>query len=302
MAKQAHIVDKSYVNADKVEGFTSENKYRKERDKEYAQLEKDLKALETKPEEGDPEVNPVATGNDEDSGWKKRYGDLRSHSAKKEQELRNLLSNLENEVRALKNQSNQPKYPKTEEEVQEWVSMYPDVAAMIETIAGHSSEKVKKEIAQDIAVLNAEKQRLAFQRAYGQLLSLHPDFDTVRTTEDFNEWMAEQPEILQRAIYEPGLDDAGVKAAARVIDLYKRDKGLDKPKSKTPRSPNPAADAARINSRSTNETPDTDDGKPRFTESMVAKLSSKEFERLWPEIQAAQKSGQFVYDITGAAR
>lgn len=308
MAKQAHVIDKSYVDANKASGFSSENRYRKERDREYEELEKEL--LKTKDssedkEEGDPSnVSENAPVNDEDAVWKKRYGDLRSHTSKKEQELRNLISSLENEVNSLKTRDTGPKYPKTEEEVAEWVSMYPDVAAMIETIAGKTSQTVKQEIAQDLAALKAEKKRMEFQRAYTNLLNLHPDFDELRETPSFKEWMEEQPEVLQNAIYKPALDDAGVKAAARVIDLYKRDTGLDVKKSKTQKSPNQAVDAARINSRSSNSAPDTDDGTPRFLESQVAKMTSKEFERLWPEIQAAQRKGPpyFVYDLTGAAR
>jgi hypothetical protein len=295
--KQAHVFDKSYIEANKTEGFSSENKYRRERDEQYTKLEAELKNKPIESKEGDPTDAPAG---EEDAGWKKRYGDLRSHAAKKEQELRNLIASLETEVKTAKTKDAAPKYPKTEEELREWVSMYPDVAAMIETIAGRTSEKVKQEISQDIAVLNDQKAKLEFQRAYGQLLGMHPDFDEIRVTEDFNEWMSEQPELLQRAIYEPGLDDAGVKSAARVIDLYKRDKGLDK--KKTPKSPN-VADAARVNARSNRSAPDSEnDGAPKFSESVVAKLSSKDFERLWPQIQAAQRNGTFDYDITGAAR
>jgi hypothetical protein len=306
MSKQAHVIDKSYTDSLKNVGFSSENKYRKERDKEYEELENELsKAQAENKEEGDPiNVSDNTPVNDEDAVWKKRYGDLRSHTTKKEQELRGLISSLENEVNSLKKQTNEPKFPKTEEEVAEWVSMYPDVAAMIETIAGKTSQTVKQEIAQDLAALQAEKKRMEFQRAYTQLLGYHPDFDDLRETTEFKEWISEQPEVLQDAIYKPKLDDAGVKAAARVIDLYKRDSGLDKPKSKTQKSPNTAVDAARINSRSSNSSPDVEDGTPKFTESQVAKMTSKEFEARWPEIQAAQRKGPpyFVYDITGAAR
>lgn len=305
--KQLHIVDKSYVEASRVKGFSSENRFRKEKDKEYEELEKEIEKLQSGQEAGDPKddnaVDPPVN-NDEDANWKKRYGDLRSHASKKEQELRGLISSLEQEVNKLKTKDNEPKYPKTQEEVEEWMQMYPDVAAMIQTIAGQTSEKVKTEIAQDIAVLNAEREKARFLKAYNDLLGYHPDFDTLRTTDDFNEWMSEQPEAFQKAIYEPRLDDAGVKAAARVIDLYKKDKGLDGEKaSKTPKSSN--KDAARMNARSSRDGADgIDDGAPKFTESQVQAMSIKEYERLEPEILAAQRKGPpyFIYDLSGAAR
>ena len=47
---------------------------------------------------------------------------------------------------------------------------------------------------------------------------------------------------------------------------------------------------------------DPDEGAKKIKESEVAKMSDKEFEERWDEIQKAQRNGDFIYDLSGGAR
>lgn len=273
-------------------GFTSDNKYRKQKDLEYEKLEKELKELE---KGGDSEKEVVVEEkNKDDHDWKKRYSDVRSYSTKLQEELEKVKSELE-EVKNKK----EVKYPKTEEEIQEWVKEFPDVAAIIETIAGKQSDRVKEEYKKEFDEVQKLKQKLEFQRAYMKLLELQPDFDELRETEDFKNWLDEQPPVLQDAIFKPSLDDSGIKSASRVIDLYRKEKNVEQTNVS-----NRDKEAARSVSRTRNDTPDADDKIKKFKESEIAKMSTREYEKYEEQILEAQRKGPpyFEYDISGGAR
>ena len=57
----------------------------------------------------------------------------------------------------------------------------------------------------------------------------HEDFDDLRASDEFHNWVEEQPKWVQDALYENSDDPASV---VRVIDLYKVDKGLTKKQRK----------------------------------------------------------------------
>ena len=59
---------------------------------------------------------------------------------------------------------------------------------------------------------------------------MHPDFIEIRQDDTFHAWAKDQPKWVQDALYE-NMDDA--KSVARVIDLYKVDKGITTKKSNT---------------------------------------------------------------------
>lgn len=286
--------ERRYSNTSK--GFSSDNKYRKQKDLEYEKLEKELEELEGKSEEPKEEEKENSQNkNDDNHDWKKRYGDVRAYSSKLESDLNAVKAELEE----LKKEKKEVVYPKTDEEIQEWVKEFPDVAAIIETIAGKQNEKTKEEYKKQFEEINQLKNKLSFQKAYLNLLELQPDFDELKETEEFKNWLDEQPSILQNAIFNPSLDESGVKAASRVIDLYKKEKNVDtKEKSSSER------EIAKSVSRTKNDNPDPDDKIRKFKESDIMKMSTREYEKLEDDILEAQKKGPpyFVYDVSGGAR
>ena len=96
---------------------------------EPVQAESDTKQ-EEKPEAKAQEEDDLGA---EEKNFKKRYGDLRRHSQKKEEEFNAKIAALEAQVNKAAKQ--ELVLPKTDEELEAWAKEYPDVAGIIESIA-----------------------------------------------------------------------------------------------------------------------------------------------------------------------
>ena len=131
-------------------------------------------------------------------------------------------------------------------------------------------------------------------RAETEIRKAHSDFDDLREADEFHDWVDEQPKWVRDALYENS-DDAG--SVIRVLDLYKVDNGLT-PSAKKAQ----AKDAAKTVAKKSRTVVDTDEAGSYLKESVVSKMSDKEFENRYDEIQEAMASGKFVYDISGRAR
>jgi hypothetical protein len=124
---------------------------------------------------------------------------------------------------------------------------------------------------------------------------LHPDFEQIRDTDDFHNWVEEQPKWVQDALYD---NDSDAKSAARAIDLYKADMGItDKKKSSKDKEA-----AKAVATRSERSSPEGDETKSYIKESEVARMSAVEYEKQADEIAEAIRTGKFVYDLSGSAR
>lgn len=230
--------------------------------------------------------------NAEEETFKKRYGDLRRHSQgvkqKYEDELAKLQGQLADATKA------QIKFPKTEEEIDAWSQRYPDVAAVIDTIAKKRSLEVLEIGEQKMERLKNLEDTIVRERAENELKQAHPDFDEIRMDKNFHEWVATQPQSIQDSLYKNTTD---ARVAARSIDLYKADMGIQKGKSKKPSR----KDAAQAVGRSTKTTPQGS-VQATFSESMVAQMSPQEYDANEDAIMEAMKTGKFEYDLSGAAR
>jgi hypothetical protein len=231
--------------------------------------------------------------NAEEKTFKKRYGDLRRYSQEKEKEFQKQLDELKGQLE--KATKKEIKLPKTEAEIETWAKDYPDVAAIIETIAikkakeqSHALEKRIKEIDD----LNAQTTK---ERAEVELLQIHPDFVNIRESDDFHEWADEQPKWIQDALYENSED---ARSAARAIDLYKADRNISS-KEKV----NSSKEAAKAISTKTQKTiPDTENKNSMIRESDIQRMSADEYEANSDAIMEAIRAGNFIYDVSGSAR
>ena len=225
----------------------------------------------------------------EEKNFKKRYGDLRRHSQKKEEEFNAKLEALQAQLdKATKNELI---LPKTDEEIDAWSKEYPDVAAIIETIADKKSKATAQELEQRMAEFEELRLTAKREKAEAELAGMHPDFIQIREDDAFHNWAKEQPKWVQDALYE-NTDDA--KSVARVIDLYKADTGL----VTKPKKDNSAEKAAASSVKTKGATPEPDETSKMIRESEVAAMTIKEYEKRADEIMEAQRSGNFIYDIT----
>ena len=268
------------------EESTEDKPSSEEPEAESVQAESDTKQEEESKAEAQEDDTELSA---EEKNFKKRYGDLRRHQQKKEEEFTAKIKALEEQLSKAAKQ--ELVLPKTDEELEAWTKEYPDVAAIIESIADKKSKTAAKDLEERMAEL--EEMRLDAQRnkAEAELVKMHPDFIEIRQDDTFHDWAKEQPKWVQDALYE-NMDDA--KSVARVIDLYKVDKGITNKKK-----PKPAEKAAASSVKTKSAaTPEPDESAKMIRESEVANMSIKEYEKRADEIMEAQRSGNFIYDMT----
>jgi len=224
----------------------------------------------------------------EEKTFKKRYADIRKHMQDKDAEHKAALEKLQKQLEAAT--KNELVLPKSEDEVEAWAKKYPDVAGIIEAIADKKANERASDL--DGRLKEIEELRVTAKRekAEAELAQMHPDFNSIREDDAFHTWAEGQPQWIQNALYE-NTDDA--KSVARVIDLYKTDKGIT-----TKKASSADKDAASSVKSKRAAPPQTDDRSTYLRESQVEKMSIKEYEKRAEEIMEAQRSGKFIYDIT----
>jgi len=226
----------------------------------------------------------------EERSFKKRYGDLRKHQQQQQKTFEDKITSLERQLgEATKKEI---KLPKTEEELETWAKEYPDVAAIVESIAIKKAREQSKGIEDKIKKYEDLRVEASKEKAEAELLSIHPDFEQIRETDDFHEWAEKQPKWVQNALYE---NDNDAKSAARAIDLYKADKNITNQK--------PSKDAAKaVNAKGQRSEPQSNDSKSYIKESDVQAMSAEEYEKKADAVMEAIRSGKFIYDLSGSAR
>tara|TARA_Y100000310_G_scaffold315303_1_gene365672 strand:+ start:224 stop:1099 length:876 start_codon:yes stop_codon:yes gene_type:complete len=291
MAEEATIMAEEVKPEKKVafanRKYTNEEKRKKE-EEELEQMMKEQRgeAEETaEPEEAEPT-------NAEEKTFKKRYSDLRRHQQKQAEDFKK-------EIDALKSQLNdatkkEMKLPKSDEDIETWAAEYPDVAAIVETIAMKKAREQSVALEERVKAIDEMQLSATKEKAEVELMRMHPDFGEIRDSDEFHDWAEEQPKWVQDALYD---NDNDARAAARAIDLYKADKGIGQEKPKSNK------DAAKsVSTKNSRSTPQKDEASSYLKESDVQKMSAQEYEKNSDEIMEAIRSGKFVYDVSGSAR
>lgn len=228
----------------------------------------------------------------EEKSFKKRYGDLRRHSQKQQMEFQKQIDELRTQLEQTTKE--QIKLPKSEEELQDWVKKYPDVAKVVETIAIKKAKEQSSELEARMKKIDEMQLDALKQKAEAELMRLHPDFDQIRDQDEFHSWVEAQPKWVQQALYE---NETDAVSAARAIDLYKADMGITK---KSRKDSDREAAKGIATGRSTAPEKSAEAGTIR--ESDVEKMSPREYEARQEEIVAAIRANKFVYDLSGNAR
>ena len=292
MAEEATIMAEEVKPEKKVafanRKYTNEEKRKKE-EEELEQMMKEqrgeVEQEATEPEEAEPT-------NAEEKTFKKRYSDLRRHQQKQAEDFKK-------EIDALKSQLNdatkkEMKLPKSDEDIEQWAADYPDVAAIVETIAIKKAREQSVALEERVKAIDEMQLSATKEKAEVELMRMHPDFGEIRDSDEFHDWAEEQPKWVQDALYD---NDNDARSAARAIDLYKADKGIGKEKPKADK------DAAKsVSTKNSRSTPQKDEASSYLKESDVQKMSAQEYEKNSDEIMEAIRSGKFVYDISGSAR
>ena len=255
------------------------------------EVDKEIEELEAQRSQQEPEVTEEQEEdlNPEEKTFKKRYGDLRRHTQQIQEQHTGELRKLQQQVESLTRK--QVKLPKTDEELEEWSEKYPDVAKIVETIATKKALEARKDVEEKLKYVDEMQTKVQVEKAENELSKLHPDYIDLRMSEEFHQWVTEQPKWIQSALYE---NDTDHLAAAKAIDLYKLEtKKVTKKSTK---------DAAKSVSNTKRSDEPTATNRNVWSESRVKGLSAKDWDKYEEDIQTAVREGTFVYDLTGGAR
>ena len=268
--------------------YTQEERTKRD-EEELEQLKKEHAGEATEEVEAE-EAEPTSA---EEKTFKKRYSDLRRHQQKQAEEFKAELAAMKSQLE--KATKKEMKLPKSDEDIETWAAEYPDVAAIVETIAMKKAAEQSTALEERMKVIDDMQTSATKEKAEAALMQMHPDFDEIRDSDDFHNWAEEQPKWIQDALYD---NDNDAKSAARAIDLYKADMGIAEAKKSKP-----SKDAAKsVTTKNTRNKPQEDASSTYLRESQVDKMSVQEYEKHSDEIMEAIRSGKFIYDLSGSAR
>ena len=284
------------VEAQKTAGYMSrsrskyKDKIKKEEEELKQLMEQQGQTTEEKTEEKVEEAKPEVELSDEEKSFKTRYGDVRRHLAAKEKEYNAKIKELEDKL----GQTEKLVPPKSDDDIAAWAEKYPDVAGIVETIADKKAKQMFDKANLQIEELNKAKEEATRSRAENEIREAHSDFDKLRDSDEFHNWVEEQPKWVQNALYE-NTDDAA--SVIRVIDLYKVDNGLTRSDTKNKRKA-----AASLVDRGSKTKVDPSEMSDKIKESEIAKMSDAEYAKHADKITEAHRSGKIIYDLSGNAR
>jgi len=286
--KVAGFVDSSHSNANRRRAEKEEKEIEElmqSRQEDREEQEQEAVVAEEAPKEAAVDEDKDLTR--EEKTYKKRYDDLRRHQNK-----------LVEQVKTLEAKVNDPASfaaPTTEEELEAWKEKYPDVANIVSTLAKKEAQAMYNAADERLSRLDEIAEQADRAKAEAEIRAIHSDFDELKDSDAFHDWVDVQPKWVKDALYVNSDDPASV---ARVIDLYKADNNIvNKGKKASAKKA-----AAAIVTKKGRTSVDADESNGRITESDVNKMSTVEYEKRSDEIMEAIRGGRFVYDMTGAAR
>ena len=217
--------------------------------------------------------------------YKKRYDDLKKHYDTKVNSFKQKEEELHAQLRA-----NRPKYkaPKSKEELSEFKKNYPDVYDVVESVAHTQATKEMEDLKEEIKSLRNKNTEISKKEAEATLARLHPDFNTIRESDEFHQWADSQPEEIKGWIYS---NATNATLASRAIDLFKQDVGKSKSKEVSGDLV-PASEMIQIkNSKDVGY-----GSKKIWTRSQIAAMSQSEFDKNEKSITEAMAEGRIVND------
>ena len=269
-----------------VEAFARGELEKFQREKaETATVQEDTKASEEIASlDGKATPSTERPENAEDRVFKKRYDDLKRH-------YDSTLGKHKDEVRTLRTQLEQSSKqfipPKSKDELESWRKEYPDVYEMVETIAMTKADVRAKEMEEKYQNLQVQQEQIAKEKAEVELLKMHPDFNDLRSKDDFHEWAAKQDPVIQDWLYE---NTSNASLAGRALDLYKMDRGLGKYSKKEEQIAK--KEAAKVVSKTKKAEASEAPTKKVWSNAAIAKMTVNEYAKYEEEIDKAVREGR----------
>jgi hypothetical protein len=212
--------------------------------------------------------------------WEKRYKDAQRY-----------ITKLKGEIEVVKKHG-QPlqEAPKTKEEIEAWMQKYPDVAAIVKTIAREQASENSRDIREQMEKLEEMRTEAIIAKTEAAIVRVHPDYFEIKDDSEFHKWAEDLPTAMQAVLYDT-IDDP--KGVSKIISLYKAESGTSL-NSDPDRAAASAVSRKGAKSEGTTSTRNYD-----YTESQLAAMSDDEFARQHDKIMEARRLNRIKMDISG---
>ena len=133
-------------------------------------------------ESSDEATQDTAPQKQKGTNYKKRYDDLKRHYDERIAEFKQKEQELLAQA-----QLAQPAYepPKSEEELEQFRTQYPDLYETVESVAHLRSQKEVQALQQKMQAIEEREAMIARREAETKLRERHPDFEDIRGDEGF---------------------------------------------------------------------------------------------------------------------
>jgi len=175
--------------------------------------------------------------------------------------------------------------PKSDEDLEQFKKKYPDVYDVVETISQKQASKQVESLQEEVKTLRKREEDLVVQNAYRELVNAHQDFNELKDSQEFIDWLNTQPSSISDGVTKNSKDS---KWAIRVVDLYKADNGVSK--SKPNFNTSAAQGVTKTKAKSVNVSGDTN--KKVWKQSEIQKMNSRTYEKFEKEIDTAFREGR----------
>lgn len=261
---------------------------------ERGEMDEEGNLIENEGQEEGNENEPDSQPSQDQIDWKKRHDDGRRFQIQLQQKNKELEGRLQ-ELEGKLNES--VKVPDNMAEFEEWVANYPKVADMVRILARQEASSLDQSISKKLEKIDEldHKERLKSERA--KLADLQPDFySQIAPSEEWKDWILNKaPEWAREAVFEEKKPNA--ELVSTVIDSFKVRTGFGGKKKEDPKTTSREA-ASSVQTRGRSAPKDAPSNK--WSESRVASLSDRDFDKYEEEIAEAMANGTFVYDIRDA--
>lgn len=231
--------------------------------------------------ESDDDLDP------EERTYKKRYGDLRSHSHKQLAAEKEKVAELKKQLKDATSQETARSMD--DEALDSFAEENPEAAEVFTNLAQRESEKTLDEVKELKAELAESNMQIKMAEAKLFVKGEHADIDTIQNSDEFHDWVESKSQRIQDGVYANATDG---ETLANIISAYKAETGISKETPDKARKKMKEAASELVETKGKSE-PATKE-KPVFSRRDIAAMSLDEYEKIEDEVLLARAEGRIT--------